>query len=220
MKLPIRVVLIDDHTIMREGLKNILNTDAESRFEVVETFSNGLAFLDYLKTNSCDVALMDIQMPVKSGDSTLEICTKLYPNVSVVVLSMITSEFMMERAINYGALGYLAKEADSEEIKEALIVASDKKIFYNQLVTAAKMHILIHGKRSTKVLSNQETIILRYLAMGWNHDEIGVELNISPSTVKKHKEHIMKKTNCSRSTQLLRYALEMGIVGNGENQSF
>lgn len=216
MKLPIRVVLIDDHTIMLEGLKNILSADAQSRFEVVGSFSNGQAFLDYLKTGTCDVALMDIQMPKKSGDSTLEICTKLYPQVSIVVLSMITNEFMIERAIKYGALGYLAKEADSDEIKEALVMASDKKVFYNQLVTAEKMNLLTPGKRSTKLLSNQETIILRYLAMGWSHDEIGTQLNISPSTVKKHKEHIMKKTNCSRSTQLLSYALEMGIVGSGE----
>ncbi len=216
MKQPIRVALIDDHTIMREGLKKILSTDAKSRFEVVGTFSDGQAFLDYLKTDTCDVALMDIQMPKKSGDSTLEISTKLHPHVSVVVLSMITNEFMIERTIKNGALGYLPKEADTEEIKEALVVANDKKMFYNQLVTPEKMNAFIQGKRSTKLLSNQETIILRFLALGWSHDDIGVQLHISPSTVKKHKEHIMKKTNCSRSTQLLSYALEMGIVGSGE----
>lgn len=216
MKLPIRVVLIDDHTIMREGLKKILSTDSQSRFEVVDEFSNGQAFLDYLKTNQCDVALLDIQMPKKSGDSTLEICTKLYPQVSIVILSMITNEFMIERAMKNGALGYLPKEADSEEIKEALVVAHDKKVFYNQLVTPEKMNLYAPGKRSNKLLSNQETIILRYLAMGWSHEEIGSQLHISPSTVKKHKEHIMKKTNCARSTQLLSYALEMGIVGSGE----
>ncbi len=215
MKKAIRVVVVDDHTIMREGLKKILNEDEQARFEVVATLGHGQAFLDFMKSNTCDVVLMDIQMPHKTGDSTLAICHTLHPQVSMVILSMITNEFMIERAMKNGALGYLAKEADSDEIKRALVTAHDKKIFLNQLVTQERINEYTVGKRSTKLLSNQELIIIRYLAQGWSHDEIGKQLNIAPSTVKKHKEHIMKKTNCTRSTQLFHYAMEMGIIGNG-----
>ncbi len=215
MKQPIRVVLVDDHTIMREGLRKILTEDESKCFEVVGEFSNSQGFLEYLKYNACDVVLMDIQMPGRTGDSTLEICTKMFPHVSVVILSMITNEFMIERAIKNGAWGYLAKEANSQEIKASLIAANEKRVFYNHLVTPRKIHQFALGKKSSKLLSNQETIIIRYLAQGWSHDDIGKQLNISPSTVKKHKEHIMKKTNCTRSNQLFHYALEMGIIGGG-----
>ncbi len=213
MTRAIRVVLIDDHTIMREGLKKILNQDRQSRFEVVGEFADGQAFLEFLKHHICDVALLDIQMPKKAGDSILEICTKLYPHVSIVILSMNTNEYMIERTIKSGALGYLAKEADSNEIKNALVTANDKNIFYNEQVTTEKINQFNLGKRSVKLLSNQETIIVRYLVQGLGNDEIAEQLNIAVSTVKKHKEHIMQKTKCKRASQLYQYALEMRIIG-------
>ena len=77
MSVPIKVALVDDHTITREGIKELLNQDFSNRFQVVGDFSNGKEFLNFLKEVSCDVVLMDIQMPVKSGDSTIEVLSKL-----------------------------------------------------------------------------------------------------------------------------------------------
>jgi len=91
MIVPIKVALVDDHTITREGIKRILNQDRAERFHVVGDFPDGQSFLDFLKEETCDVVLMDINMPGKSGDSTIEVIKQKYPKVSAVVLSMITN---------------------------------------------------------------------------------------------------------------------------------
>ena len=103
MSVPIKVALVDDHTITREGIKELLNQDFSNRFHVVGDFSNGKEFLNFLKDDSCDVVLMDIHMPVKTGDSTIEVLAKFHPEVSVVVLSMITMDYMIDKVMAAGA---------------------------------------------------------------------------------------------------------------------
>ena len=211
MTVPIKVALVDDHTITREGIKRILNQDRAERFHVVGDFPDGQSFLDFLKEETCDVVLMDINMPGKSGDSTIEVIKQKYPKVSAVVLSMITNDYMIDRAISVGALGYLPKEADSGQIKKALISAHEKKIFFNSLVTAQKLNYFKEKKRMPSELSIQEKIIIDLIIRGFTNKEISSKLNIASGTVKKHRENILRKTNCKRSAHLLTYSLEMGI---------
>lgn len=135
MSVPIKVAIVDDHTITREGIKELLNQDFSNRFLVVGDFSNGKEFLNFLKDDVCDVVLMDIHMPVKTGDSTIEVLSKVHPEVSVVVLSMITMEYMIDKVMAAGAKAYLPKEADINEIKNALVAVSEKKMYYNHLVS-------------------------------------------------------------------------------------
>ena len=124
MSVPIKVAIIDDHTITREGIKKLLTQDFTNRFHVVGDFANGKEFLNFLKKDTCDVALMDIHMPVKSGDSTIDVLSNSHPDVSVVVLSMLTMDYMIEKVIAAGAKGYLPKEANISEIKNALVTGS------------------------------------------------------------------------------------------------
>ena len=212
MSAPIKVALVDDHTITREGIKQLLNTDFSNRFDVVGDFSNGKDFLNFLKDESCDVVLMDIHMPVKSGDSTLEVITKFHPEVSVVLLSMITTDYMIDKVIASGAKGYLPKEADINEIKNALVTVSEKKMYYNHLVSEEKLSLFKDRKKMSGELSTQERIVMNCLIEGQSNSQIAERLNITIGTVKKHREHILKKTKCKRTLQLFNYALHMGML--------
>lgn len=212
MSVPIKVAIVDDHTITREGIKELLIQDFSNRFHVVGDFSNGKEFLNFLKDNACDVVLMDIHMPVKSGDSTIEVLSKFHPEVSVVVLSMITMDYMIDKVMAAGAKAYLPKEADINEIKNALVTVNEKKLYFNHLVTEESMLEFKDRKKVSQELSTQERIVMNYLIEGLSNSEIADRLNISIGTVKKHKEHILKKTKCKRTMQLFHYALHMGLL--------
>lgn len=211
MKEPIRVALVDDHTVVREGIQTMLRQDKAHRFKIVGGFSNGQDFLNFLRTDTCDVALMDIQMPGKSGANILEVMSQKHPNVSVIVLSMITQDYMIEQCMKLGAYGYLPKEATVTEIKTALETAHQKNIYFNKLLSPEKLEYFKKGKKDKNTLSLREKLIISLIAAGQNNDEIGLNLNISPSTVKKHKENVFKKTSCDNVAQLIRFALENGL---------
>lgn len=219
MSVPIKVAIIDDHTITREGIKKLLTQDFTNRFHVVGDFANGKEFLNFLKKDTCDVALMDIHMPVKSGDSTIDVLSNSHPDVSVVVLSMLTMDYMIEKVIAAGAKGYLPKEANISEIKNALVTVSQKKMFYNELVSVEKLRMFKDRKKTTGELSTQERIVMSYLIAGQKNSEIAEALNISAATVKKHKEHILKKTKCERTGQLFKYAYHMGLLDFHDKQN-
>ena len=218
MNDPIKVVIVDDHTITREGIKELLNQDFSNRFHVVGDFSNGKEFLNFLKDDSCDVVLMDIHMPVKTGDSTIDVLSKFHPEVSVVVLSMLTMDYMIDKVMAAGAKAYLPKEADINEIKNALVAVSEKKMYYNHLVSEESMLEFKDRKKVSQELSTQERIVMNCLIDGQSNSEIAEQLNISIGTVKKHKEHILKKTKCKRTMQLFNYALHMGLL-DGQKDS-
>ena len=211
MKEPIRVALVDDHTVVREGIQTMLRQDKAHRFKIVGGFSNGQDFLNFLKSDTCDVALMDIQMPGKSGDNILEVMSQKHSNVSVVVLSMITQDYMIELVTKLGAYGYLPKEAAITEIKAALETAHQKNYHYNKLLTEEKLQYFKEGKKDKNTLSLREKLIISLVAAGQNNEAIGKHLNISPSTVKKHKENIFKKTDCDNAVQLVHFAMENGL---------
>lgn len=217
MKVPIRVALVDDHTIVREGIEILLKQDKANRFKIVGSFSSGQEFLNFLRVETCDVALLDIQMPEKNGDSIIELVGQKYPNVSVIVLSMITKEYMIEKVLKFGALGYLPKEASIAEIKNAIESASLKQIHYNYLLPEEKYQLFKNGKKQKNSLSIREKIIITLVANGLNNNTIGEKLNISPSTVKKHKENIFRKTNCDSTTQLIHFAFENGLSNLSQN---
>jgi DNA-binding NarL/FixJ family response regulator len=203
--------LVDDHTIVREGIATLLKQDKSNRFKIVGGFSSGQEFFNFLKIDTCDVVLMDIQMPEKNGDSIIELVGQKYPEVSVIVLSMITKDYMIEKVLKSGALGYLPKEASIAEIKKAIESARLKHIHFNHLLTEDKYQIFKKGKKEKNSLSLREQIIISLIANGLNNNQIGDKLNISPSTVKKHKENIFKKTKCESTTQLIHFALENGL---------
>lgn len=209
---PIKVAIVDDHTIVREGLRNMLNDDRQERFEVIGVFGNGSDFLNYLKKNPCDVAIMDIQMPVKGGESTLEVLKQKYPNISSIVLSMNTRNYMIELMVKLGIYAYLPKEASVIEIKNALDSAHKKKMVFNKLLTEQKYKQFISGKKTTFVLTLREQYVTSLIAQGLTSEEIAIKANISKSTVTKHRENINRKTQCKNQAELVNFAVQHNIL--------
>jgi len=209
---PIKVSIVDDHTIVREGLRNMLNDDRQERFEVIGVFGNGSDFLNYLKKYPCDVAIIDIQMPVKGGESTLEVLKQKYPNISSIVLSMNTRNYMIELMVKLGIYAYLPKEASVIEIKNAVDSAHKKKMVFNKLLTEQKYKQFISGKKTTFVLTLREQYVTSLIAQGLTSEEIAIKANISKSTVTKHRENINRKTQCKNQAELVNFAVQNNIL--------
>jgi len=209
---PIKVAIVDDHTIVREGLRNMLNDDRQERFEVVGVFGNGSDFLNYLKKYPCDVAIVDIQMPVKGGESTLEVLKQKYPKISSIILSMNTRNYMIELTVKLGIFAYLPKEASVIEIKNAVDSAHKKKMVFNKLLTEQKFKQFISGKKTTFVLTLREQYVTSLIAQGLTSEEIAIKANISKSTVTKHRENINRKTQCKNQAELVNFAVQHNIL--------
>jgi DNA-binding NarL/FixJ family response regulator len=209
---PIKVAIVDDHTIVREGLRNMLDDDRQERFDVIGVFGNGSDFLNYLKKYPCDVAIIDIQMPVKGGESTLEVLKQKYPNISSIVLSMNTRNYMIELMVKLGIYAYLPKEASVIEIKNAVDSAHKKKMVFNKLLTEQKYKQFISGKKTTFVLTLREQYVTSLIAQGLTSEEIAIKANISKSTVTKHRENINRKTQCKNQAELVNFAVQHNIL--------
>lgn len=212
MSKPIEVAIVDDHTVLREGLRKLFVEDQKKRFEVIGDFGNGSDFLDYLKKKSCDVVVMDIHMPIRGGESTVELIHKKFPDVSVVILTMNTRNYMMEFMVKLGVYAYLPKESGSEEIKNAVLSARDKKMFFNRLLTEEKYKLIKNGRKEPSGLTLREQFITSLVASGLNTAQIAEKINLSPATVSKHREHIMKKTQCSSIAELVTFAYQHQIL--------
>jgi len=212
MNQPIKVAIVDDHTIVREGLRKMLNDDRQERFDVIGVFGNGSDFLNYLKKYPCDVAIIDIQMPVKGGESTLEVLKQKYPNISSIVLSMNTRNYMIELMVKLGIYAYLPKEASVIEIKNAVDSAHKKKMVFNKLLTEQKYKQFISGKKTTFVLTLREQYVTSLIAQGLTSEEIAIKASISKSTVTKHRENINRKTQCKNQAELVNFAVQHNIL--------
>ena len=194
--MSIRVVLVDDHAILRSGLRRVL--DAEPDIEVVgEAESADRAVFEAL-ANKPDVVVMDLVMPGKSGIEGMPAVLQAVPDVKLLVLSMQDDPRYVREAFEAGAAGYVLKEAADTEVVGALrAVAAEAE----------------ERKRAdADPLSEREREVLRLLALGHTNQEIAKMLYISVRTAETHRAHIMQKLRLSSRAELVRYALENGLI--------
>jgi len=207
----IKILLADDHAIVRSGLKVILAS--EPKFELVGEASNGSEVLDILCQKKQvhempDLLLTDLSMPGISGSDLIERVKSLYPALPILVLTMFNDAAMATRIIKAGADGYVAKDSPPEELLAALRkVASggkhiDMKLAEKMLFNTASTETL-HSK-----LSARELEVLRLLLQGKGVNHIAEQLYISNKTVSTHKAHLLEKMGMSSTTELVRYAVQ------------
>jgi len=203
-----RIVLADDHKIVRDGLKRILAATAE--LQVVAEAADGDALLRLVKSTDHDVAVVDMSMPGLSGLALIKRLKDEKPKLRVLVLSMHGESQYAARALKAGASGYLNKDSAAEQL-----VAAIRKI------AAGGMHIgeaaaasLVAAKKSPhETLSDREFEVLRLLVEGLGPTEIGERLHLSVKTISTHKTRILEKLNLGSTAELVRYALEHKLVG-------
>lgn len=205
----VRIVVADDHEVVRAGLRLLL--DAEPGFDVVvETGDVDGAVLCSLEHRP-QVVLLDLNMPgtITAFEAILKI-REASPRTQVVVLTMEADPAFARAALQAGALGYVLKEAAEVELIEAVRRASAGDQYLNPRLRAALASLPVHLPGDD--LSQRQTAVLRLIGLGYMNREIGEELSISVRTVESHRAHIQRKLGCSTRADFVRYALDRGLL--------
>ncbi|MEN6567619.1 MAG: response regulator transcription factor [Veillonellales bacterium] len=212
----LRIFLADDHSVLRAGLKLLLNNEAD--FEVTGEAANGEEILKLLEERSADILILDISMPQMGGlECIKEIKSRGY-NIKILVLTMYEDEQYVKEAIQAGALGYVEKRAVDTELFEAIrTIATGARYLSPQNANALINSLLLDHEKETPddpyiLLSFREREVLKLMARGHSMSQIGEMLCLSVKTVDTYKTRLMEKLQCTQRSQLVEYALRYGFL--------
>lgn len=216
-KIPINIILTDDHQIVRDGIKAMLSDVAG--IQIVAQAESGKQLFDLLKTIKADVIVLDIELPDMSG---IDICRQIvasYPNTRILILSMYTDEEFIFKAISEGAKGYLPKNTSREELVEAIRTVADSREYFSPVISEIMLKSYIQKAKAKNAdardlteLSKREIEILKMLAEGYPNSEIAEKLFISIRTVESHKSHIMQKLMIHTNVELVKFAIRNKLI--------
>lgn len=206
---PIRIVLADDHAVVRSGLRMVL--DSESDFEVVAEASDVEGARRYVRGHHARVLVLDLNMPGGSSLEAIGTIREESPGTQIVVLTMQQDPAFARAALRAGALGYVLKEAADDELVEAVRRAAAGESYLNPRLGARIAAEPAPGPPDD--LSEREVDVLRLIALGYTNAEIGERLYLSVRTVETHRSHIQRKLMLSTRSELVGYALERGLIG-------
>lgn len=207
---PIRVLLVDDHVVVRQGLKMVLGL--EDDFEIVGEASNGEEAVAAAHELEPDVVLMDLLMPVMNGVDAIRAIKVNQPEIEIVALTSVLEDRLVIDAVEAGAMGYQLKETGPDTLFEAIRAASRGEV---RLDPRAQKRLLreVRTPEMRESLTARETDTLRLLARGMANKEIAAELGVSEMTVKTHVSSILSKLDLKSRTQAALFALREGLVG-------
>jgi len=214
--LSIEVIIGDDHNIVREGIKEVIERKAKD-IKVIGEASNGNEILNLAKTKPADVYIIDITMPILNGIETTDRLVRMNPKSKIIILSMHNNRSLIERAFKYGAKGYILKESDVEEVIHAIREVYMNRFFLSSKISKFVVHSFLGKKHSSKAvkilgqLTRREREILQLIGEGFDDKEIATKLNVSLHTAHAHRKSIMRKLDIHKQADLIRYALKEGI---------
>lgn len=201
----IKVLIVDDHPVVREGIARIISTD--KRMELVGEAGNAEEAMQLYRKTRPDVTLMDMRMPDKSGAQTIESIRAEFTNARVIILSSFDHEEDIYQAIQAGARGYLLKDSPRNDLLSAIVrVHSGERCIPGNIAT--RLAERVGGNE----LTSREFEVLRLIVKGKSNKEIGDQLGISEGTVKSHVNNILSKLNVTDRTQAVSVALKRGLV--------
>lgn len=213
----ITVLLADDHTVVRRGLRSLLQT--ESDIEVVGEAETGRQAVQLAATLKPDVVLMDIAMPMLNGLEATRQITKLVPATRVLILSSYNDDEYVHELTEAGGAGYLLKQADFTDIVRAIREAKKGNAFYSPAIsrrlTDRYRETIVGGvlvRKRTDLLTSRELEVLQLIAEGESNKQIAAELGISVKTVERHRQRLMDKLAIHDIAGLTRYAISRGLV--------
>jgi DNA-binding NarL/FixJ family response regulator len=211
-----RIVLADDHGIVRRGLRSLL--EGEPGVEVVGEAANGREALKLLETTKPDMAILDVAMPMLNGIEVTAQAMKAFPDLRVIILSMYADEAYIVRALTAGARAYLLKEATEDDLLPAVRAVAIGRSFFSPAISTILLadyvrHLKQRGlEDSYDVLSDREKEVLQLLAEGKSNKEAAAVLHISLSTVESHRLKLMQKLDLHNTAEIVLYAVRKGII--------
>jgi len=206
---PIRLVIADDHWVVREGLRMYLGRDPA--FEVVGEAEDGQQAVRLAAERHPDVVLMDLLMPVMDGIAAIEAIRRDVPGVEVVALTSVLDDEQVVAAVRAGAIGYVLKDAHGLELKDAIRAASDGRVHLSPEAAARLLREVRTPDRPDR-LTERETDVLRLISVGLSNKEVARRLNIGEGTVKTHVSSVLNKLGLQSRTQAALHAVRLGLV--------
>jgi DNA-binding NarL/FixJ family response regulator len=216
---PIRVIIADDHVLYRAGVKTSLSIRKD--IKVIAEADNGMHLINLIKNIDVDVILLDIQMPIMDGISTLPEIKKINPDIKVIMLTMVDDNSMITKLMELGANSYLTKTSDSEVIYEAIKTCFEQEYFFNSLTNKALLSNLKQKNPVTPQqlssspeaqLNEKETLILRLMCEEKSTKEIADIVELSPRTVEAIRDRLKVKTGSKTTAGLIMYAVKHKII--------
>lgn len=213
--MTINILLVDDHTIVRDGLKVLLEANPE--IKVVGGASNGRQVLDRVKELQPDIVIMDISMPELNGIDATRNIIESFPQVRVIMLSMLGTADHLFHALQAGARGYLLKESASREVMEAVLAVYAGEVYFSKRIMGTMVTDYLQFRNenqsaSLRSLSARENEILCLVIEGKSSAEIGKCLNLSPKTVESYRSRMMQKLGISDLPELIKFAIKNGLI--------
>ena len=212
----IRVIVTEDHKLLRQGLTMLLNEDAG--IEVVGEAENGLELLQLLAHTPTDVVLMDINMPGMNGFEATERVVQEFPETKVIALSMLNNIQFVQKIMQHGAVGYLLKTTGKEELRSAIkLVAGGNKYICAELSISMLSGNVANDTAPEKPvdpagLSKREIEVLTLIAEGFTNAEIADKLFTSKRTIERHRQNILEKTGAKNTANLIKYAIGHRLI--------
>ncbi|OFX20970.1 MAG: DNA-binding response regulator [Bacteroidetes bacterium GWA2_31_9b] len=207
-----KIILVDDHSLFRNGLKLLLNNSGNAM--VVAEASNGQEFLDMADKFPDAIVFMDIEMPVKDGIETTKEAILKFPDMRIIALTMFGENEYYLKMIEAGVKGFLLKNSEIDEVLNTIdAVAEGENSFSRELLLSIVKNIHSLEKKYTEtILSERELEILHFICKGFSNQEISEKLFISKRTVDKHRSNIIDKTGSKNTASLVMYAIKNGII--------
>ena len=212
----LKIVLAEDHTILREGLRALLSADPS--FEIIGEAQNGREAVRCVERLEPDLLLMDLSMPRMSGMDAIREIKNRYPDIKIIALTVHKTEEYLLTTLKAGADGYVLKDATHEELVMAIKNVMSGKSYLSPGVSEKVIEGYLEGRESNRSLSPWETLsqrereVLKLIAEGFKNKEIAEDLCISLKTVEKHRANLMKKLDLHNAAALTVYAVQKGLV--------
>lgn len=208
----IKLAIVDDHTLFRNGLKLLLSKSAGNLIGEIFEATNGVEFLTLIENQEIDIVLMDISMPEMDGIEATEKALEKNPNLRIIALTMFNDDDYYLKMIQAGVKGFLLKESDIQEVVYVIKTVHQGNSFFPVDILCkllkAKEQMIPDGE----ALSERELEILQLISEGLSNSEIAQKLYLSKRTVDKHRSNILMKTNCKNTANLVMYAVKNNLV--------
>jgi len=208
------ILLADDHKIIRDGVNALL--EDEEQFKIVAEADNGEVAIELFKTHHIDIAILDMNMPKVNGNETIKFLKENYPDIRILVFSMLNNHDSIKRTVEAGVNGYLLKSSSSEELITALHSIIDGGHYFCEESTKTIMKGLAGVKFGNSIaieeITPREQDILQFICKEYTNAEIAEQLNISVRTVDSHRRNLLQKIGAKNTAGLVKFAIRSGLA--------